>query len=411
MPYYNPTWAYGPWPYPAYPPVYYPPPPELRRGLLATGMMFGLGVAAGAAMFGGWNWGWSGAGCGNSYTTVNVNRATNIDQQLQRNNINPTANGSTTRASQRRALSRQRHPRAVRPACASGRRPAPGVPRPARRDNPGAGNRPAARQSPERRQSRRSQSCQRNRGNEIAVRNRGDAGRPTDRRQHSRQREPWWREPRPSRRQPRQRRSIARPTAATRYARTMRSYIPEAAAAGTAAAAMAADMEAGDERHNAPARPVAPVRPGLGLAAPRDGAQQAPQTPGLPDRRSGGERLTEAVRKDDDKAIGGDAGRRLARLRAGPPDDEDKRARRLISRPGTTATRSRRRRQGDRRGRHDRLRHANPHRQGRRRLALRRRGRLDEIRAREIGRNELHRGAEPARHRRRAARVCRDSIR
>src|SRR6266545_2418833 len=77
VPYYNPTWAYGPWPYPAYPPVYYPPPPNYGAAL-ATGMMFGLGVAAGAAMFGGWHWGWSGSGWGNSYTTVNVNRATTI---------------------------------------------------------------------------------------------------------------------------------------------------------------------------------------------------------------------------------------------------------------------------------------------------------------------------------------------
>jgi hypothetical protein len=77
LPYYNPTWAYGPWPYPAYPPVYYPPPPNYGAAL-ATGMMFGLGVAAGAAMFGGWHWGWSGGGWGNSYTTVNVNRATTI---------------------------------------------------------------------------------------------------------------------------------------------------------------------------------------------------------------------------------------------------------------------------------------------------------------------------------------------
>ena len=84
MPYYNPTWAYGPWPYPAYPPVYYPPPPNYGAAL-ATGMMFGLGVAAGAAMFGGWHWGWSGGGWGNSYTTVNVNRATNDQrQQLRR---------------------------------------------------------------------------------------------------------------------------------------------------------------------------------------------------------------------------------------------------------------------------------------------------------------------------------------
>ncbi len=43
-----------------------------------TGLMFGLGVAAGAAMFGGWHWGYSGGGWGNSYTTVNVNRATSI---------------------------------------------------------------------------------------------------------------------------------------------------------------------------------------------------------------------------------------------------------------------------------------------------------------------------------------------
>jgi hypothetical protein len=77
VPYYNPTWAYAPWPYPAYPPVYYPPPPNYGA-VLAAGMMFGLGVAAGSAMYGGWHWGWSGGGWGNSYATVNVNRATNI---------------------------------------------------------------------------------------------------------------------------------------------------------------------------------------------------------------------------------------------------------------------------------------------------------------------------------------------
>lgn len=77
VPYYNPAWAYGPWPYPAYPPPYYPPPPNYGQALM-TGMMFGLGVAAGSAMFGGWHWGWSGGAWGNSYTTVNVNKATNI---------------------------------------------------------------------------------------------------------------------------------------------------------------------------------------------------------------------------------------------------------------------------------------------------------------------------------------------
>jgi hypothetical protein len=92
VPYYNPAWAYGVWPYPAYPPYYYPPPPAYGYGTaLMAGMMFGLGVAAGAAMFGGWHWGWSGGGWGNSYTSVNVNRAVNISG----NNFNASryANG------------------------------------------------------------------------------------------------------------------------------------------------------------------------------------------------------------------------------------------------------------------------------------------------------------------------------
>ena len=84
VPYYNPAWAYGPWPDPAYPPPYYPPPPNYGAALM-TGMMFGLGVAAGAAMFGGWNW-----NHGNTY--VNVNRATSISA----NNFNAShyANGT-----------------------------------------------------------------------------------------------------------------------------------------------------------------------------------------------------------------------------------------------------------------------------------------------------------------------------
>jgi hypothetical protein len=79
VPYYNPSVVYGPWPYPAYPPYSYPPPPNYAAATAATGLlMFGLGVAAGAAMFGGWHWGWSGSGWGNSYTSVNVNKAVNI---------------------------------------------------------------------------------------------------------------------------------------------------------------------------------------------------------------------------------------------------------------------------------------------------------------------------------------------
>ena len=84
VPYYNPAWAYGPWPYPAYPPPYYPPPPNYGAALM-TGMMFGVGMAAGAAMFGGWNW-----NHGNTY--VNVNRATSIS--ANNFNANHYANGN-----------------------------------------------------------------------------------------------------------------------------------------------------------------------------------------------------------------------------------------------------------------------------------------------------------------------------
>ena len=79
VPSYSPSWAYGAWPYPAYPPVYYP-----FAGALARGILWGVGFAAAGAIFGGWNWG----GRGNSYVNVNVNRAVNIDNHFNRNNIN-----------------------------------------------------------------------------------------------------------------------------------------------------------------------------------------------------------------------------------------------------------------------------------------------------------------------------------
>lgn len=78
VPTYSPSWAYGPWPYPAYPPVYYP-----VAGALVSGFFWGVGFAAAGALFGGWNW----AGHGNSYVNVNVNRAVNIDNHFNRANI------------------------------------------------------------------------------------------------------------------------------------------------------------------------------------------------------------------------------------------------------------------------------------------------------------------------------------
>jgi hypothetical protein len=82
-PSYNPSWAYGAWSEPAYPPVYYPPPPAYGYGtLLGTGLMWGLGIAAAGALFSSWNWNnWN---RGNAYVNVNANRAVNIDRNFDR---------------------------------------------------------------------------------------------------------------------------------------------------------------------------------------------------------------------------------------------------------------------------------------------------------------------------------------
>lgn len=81
VPAYDPSWAYGSWPYPAQPPVYHP-----VAGALLRGFLWGLGFAAAGALFGGWHW-----GRGNSYVNVNVNRAVNIDKSFNPTRI--TADG------------------------------------------------------------------------------------------------------------------------------------------------------------------------------------------------------------------------------------------------------------------------------------------------------------------------------
>jgi hypothetical protein len=73
VPSYNPTVVYGPPVYP-YPPVYYPPPPPPGSMLIS----FGVGMAMGAMMSGGWgyNCGW-----GHSNTVVINNNNTYINNQ------------------------------------------------------------------------------------------------------------------------------------------------------------------------------------------------------------------------------------------------------------------------------------------------------------------------------------------
>jgi hypothetical protein len=86
VPTYNPTVVYGTWPYPAYPPVYMPPPPGYVMGTaFLGGLAFGAGVAVANSLWGGVNW-------GNNSVNVNVNRYNNINVNNRINSTNATSN-------------------------------------------------------------------------------------------------------------------------------------------------------------------------------------------------------------------------------------------------------------------------------------------------------------------------------
>lgn len=78
VPTYNPSVVYGAWPYPAYPPVAYYPPGYVSGMAFVS---FGVGMAAGTALWGGCHWG-GGLSSGNALTINNsafnnFNRNTN----------------------------------------------------------------------------------------------------------------------------------------------------------------------------------------------------------------------------------------------------------------------------------------------------------------------------------------------
>jgi len=88
VPAYNPTVVYGSWPYPAYPPYYYPPYPAYYPGAaLATGIAFGVGVAAVGALWGGCNWGGGDVNINtNRYNSINTNRQISANQNKFQHN-------------------------------------------------------------------------------------------------------------------------------------------------------------------------------------------------------------------------------------------------------------------------------------------------------------------------------------
>lgn len=82
VPYYEPSVAYGAWPYPSYQPYYFPPPAGYRFGsALATGLAWSAGFAIGNAIWGNdINWG---------RNDINVNVDRNISgNTINRNNVN-----------------------------------------------------------------------------------------------------------------------------------------------------------------------------------------------------------------------------------------------------------------------------------------------------------------------------------
>ena len=92
VPTYNPTTVYGPWPYPAYPPVYMPPPPGYVVGTaLVSGMAFGVGVAITSSLWGGCDW-------GHGDVNVNVNRYNNINVNHRIDANRSTSNWNRTNA-------------------------------------------------------------------------------------------------------------------------------------------------------------------------------------------------------------------------------------------------------------------------------------------------------------------------
>ncbi|WP_419689234.1 DUF3300 domain-containing protein [Burkholderia theae] len=106
VPTYNPTVVYGTWPYPAYPPVYVPPPPGYAavNGLVA-GLAFGTGVAITNALWGGFDWNHHNVNINvNHYNNINVNHRISSTT-----NVTHWNRSSTTVSDRRTTVDRSTH--------------------------------------------------------------------------------------------------------------------------------------------------------------------------------------------------------------------------------------------------------------------------------------------------------------
>jgi hypothetical protein len=100
VPTYNPTVVYGTWPYPAYPPVYVPPPPgyAIASGL-AAGLAFGAGVAVANSLWGGFDWNTHDVNINvNRYNNINVNNRLNVNSSTTNWNRNTNVNRNVNNA-------------------------------------------------------------------------------------------------------------------------------------------------------------------------------------------------------------------------------------------------------------------------------------------------------------------------
>jgi hypothetical protein len=144
VPTYNPTIVYGSWWYPSYPPYYFPPPPGAA---FVSGFFWGVGIAAGAAMWGGWNW-------NNHSVNINVNNYNRYNHTTINNSNwqhNPANRGAVPYRDQ---ASRDKYQNSNRQAVDSRRDYRGQTPgnnqanRPSTADRPGAANRPATTDRP-----------------------------------------------------------------------------------------------------------------------------------------------------------------------------------------------------------------------------------------------------------------------